>query len=327
MSFYVIGGQQKERRVDEWRQYKKGMVVEVDGDDGRGKTCLEYVSPPEVCPDEDASIMFKAASLEDDKLYLCTATEVLVYEAPAFKRVAYVSLPCFNDLHHVCPTPEGNLLVASTGLDLVVEVDLEGRLVREWSALDEDTWARFSRDIDYRKVPTTKPHLAHPNYVFRVGEEVWTTRMMHKDAVCLTRPGARVEIPGEGAHDGIMHGGFIFFTTIDGHVVVTNQKTLKTEEVIDLNAIKRGGDTDQPPPLGWARGLMVEADGRIWVGFTRLRPTKFRENLSWIAHGFTNVHLPTRLALYDVYNKSLIKEIDTEPFGVNAIFSIISRRD
>ena len=326
MSFYVIGGQQKERRVDEWRQYKQGLVVEVEAESGKAKTCLEYVSPPEVCPDDEASVLFKAATLEDGRLYLCTATEVMVYEVPAFKRVAYISLPCFNDLHHVRPTPEGNLLVASTGLDLVVEVTPEGRVLHEWSAVDEETWARFSRDTDYRKVPTTKPHLAHPNYVFRLGEDVWATRMQHKDAVCLTRPGARIDIGVQGPHDGIMRDGFIFFTTIDGHVVVVNQKTLKSEEVIDLNAIKRDGGQGQPSALGWARGLMIESEGRIWVGFTRLRPTKFRENLSWVAHGFTKVHLPTRIALYDVYNKSLIKEIDVEPFGVNAIFSIIEKQ-
>ncbi len=67
-----------------------------------------------------------------------------------------------------------------------MEVTPEGEILREWSVIGEDTWARFSRQIDYRKVPTTKPHRSHPNFAFLLEGDIWTTRCDQKDAICLT---------------------------------------------------------------------------------------------------------------------------------------------
>ena len=36
--------------------------------------------------------------------------------------------------------------------------------------------------------PSTKPHLAHPNHVFHIGDEPWATRFQQKDAVSLLDP-------------------------------------------------------------------------------------------------------------------------------------------
>jgi hypothetical protein len=62
------------------------------------------------------------------------------------------------------------------------------------------------------------------------------------------------------------------------------------------------------------------------VGFTRLRYTRLRQNLSWVRHGFrTTEHhrgLPTRVALYDLERPAKLREIDLEDAGVNAVFSI-----
>jgi hypothetical protein len=86
------------------------------------------------------AILFKSVFLSDDKLFTCTSTEVLVYQLPGFQLLHYISLPCFNDLHHVYPTREGTLLVAVTGLDMVVEVGTAGEVIREWNVLGEDPW-------------------------------------------------------------------------------------------------------------------------------------------------------------------------------------------
>ena len=59
------------------------------------------------------------------------------------------------------------------------------------------------------------------------------------------------------------------------------------------------------------------------MGFSKLRRTKLRQNLSWIRHGFQEVpRLPTRIALYDLEHPARLKEIDLEPAGLNAVFSI-----
>src|SRR5262249_12030981 len=150
---------------------------------------LEYISPPEVCPPDFPAVLFKSSTIAGNKFYTCTSTEVLVYELPGFRLLHYISLPCFNDLHHASPTSGGIILVAVTGLALVVEVSTSGELVREWSVLGQDTWSKFSRATDYRLVPTTKPHSSHPNHVFELNGEVWVTRFQQRDAICLTKPG------------------------------------------------------------------------------------------------------------------------------------------
>jgi hypothetical protein len=318
-AFYVTGGQQRTFvETDEWRQYGKGVIVRVDLTRGAAQPCVEYESPPEVRPEQEASITFKAGTLCGDKLYVCTSTEVLVYDVPSFALAGYVSLPCFNDLHHVRPTPHGTLLVANTGLDMVVEVSEAGDKVREWNVLGGDPWTRFSSEVDYRKVPTTKPHHSHPNHVFMLDDEVWVTRFEQRDAVCLNGDLTRMPVDVQRPHDGTPHHGYVYFTTVDGHIVVVNQKTRKLEEVVDLNP-----QNGQEPLLGWCRGLKVVDPTKVWVGFSRFRPTKFVENVSWIKNGFRRRRKPTHIALYDLVRKERIQEIDVESAGLHTVFSIV----
>ena len=83
MKLYVSGGSQRDftKRTPDW---KLALLLELDADTGRVESALEYVSPPEVCP-ETPSITFKAATLTGGRLYICTQTEVLVYRVPGFE--------------------------------------------------------------------------------------------------------------------------------------------------------------------------------------------------------------------------------------------------
>jgi hypothetical protein len=323
-SLYVIGGQQRSSRPlfaddRQWYEYQKGLILQADLDSGAAAQVLEYISPAEARGAEDP-ILFKCATFHDDRLYACTQTEVLIYALPSFERVGYISLPCFNDVHHVRPTPAGNLLVVNTGLEMILEITPSGEIVREWNVLGEDPWERFSRQIDYRKGVSTKPRRAHPNYVFYIGEEIWITRFEQRDAICLADPSRRIEIGGRRVHDGVLHNGLLYFTQVEGNVVVAHPHTLKVEEVIDLNAIA-GTDT----LLGWCRGLMFDGS-RAWVGFTRIRPTKFREAVSWVRQGFQRV-MPSHIACYELERRRCVAEIDVELPGLNAVFSIVPGRD
>jgi hypothetical protein len=322
-SFYVTGGRLRRtvfRKLEEWESCDQAVLVELDPAKNQSRPCVQYVSPADVCPDQLPAVLFKSATLLGNTLYTCTSTEVLVYELPSFRLKHYISLPCFNDLHHVCPTVRGTILVAVTGLDMVAEVTTAGDLVREWSVLGEDTWTRFSRDTDYRKVPTTKPHRSHPNHVFELGEEVWVTRSMQRDAICLTTPGPRIDIAVQTPHDGYVFGERIYFTTVDGHIVIANRRTLQVEEIIDLNQMG-GGQPGQT--LGWCRGVLPLDERWLWVGFTRVRPTKFVENVAWIRHGNSHRHRPSHVALYDLERKTCEHEIELEPHGIGIIFSLL----
>ena len=302
---------------DEWNSYDRALILRMNDAGTDIRTVVEYVSPPDVCAEKDPAINFKSGCIRENLLYVSTNTEVLIYEVPAFRLAGYLSLPWFNDVHYVCPSRGGHLLVVSTGLDMVAEVTIEGRTVREWPVLDEETWARFSRQTDHRKIPTTKPHRSHPNSVVETGDDIWVSRAQQKDVSCLTQPGKRVGFCGMG-HDGVKYNGRLYFTTLNGYIHILDENNMALEETIDLNPIC-GRELD----LGWMRGILPLDGGLCWVGFTRLRPTKFQENLTWLRHGSKHYHLPTRVALYDLTRRLLVREVDLEPYSIHAVFSIL----
>jgi len=322
---YLVGGQQKKgaSHMKEWHRQKQGVVLHLNPDSGATIVRLEYTSPLEARAGAEASVPFKSSTIHDGKIYICTPTEVLIYTFPQFERIGYVSLPCFNDVHHVRPTPAGNLLVVSTGLDMVVEITLQGEVLREWNTLGQEPWERFSKDTDYRKIFTTKPHQSHPNHVFYVGDDIWATRFVQQDAICLTQPERRINIGLERAHDGHVHGDKVYFTTVDGHVVIADLNTLEVEETYNLGEFSAG---DPSQVLGWCRGLQVLGEDKILVGYTRLRPTRFKENVRWAKYrmGMTKSAgaMPTRVALYDLKQRKLCWQKTVEDDGLNAIFSV-----
>jgi hypothetical protein len=348
---WVVGGEQRVSFAGspEWHRYETALVLRVAG--GRVERVLEYRSPREHCPDLNPSHTFKAATLTGDTAYLCTQTEVLLCDFPSFRIRRVISHPCFNDLHHVTPAPDGTLYVAVTGLDAVARLSAQGEILEIAGTLGQDPWERFSRAVDYRKVPTTKPHRSHPNHLFFLGGRPWVTRFEQRDAVPLQTADAadgadasdaaeaagaddageagdepfRIGTAGSGAgvHDGHVVDGHLYFTTVDGHVVRfrLDDRRGRRGECFALHPLTRpdGG------PIGWCRGLLPVA-GSAWVGFSRIRYTTLRQNLSWLRHGFKegayHGQRPTRIALYDLERPRLREEIDLEQAGMGAVFSI-----
>jgi hypothetical protein len=238
----------------------------------------------------------------------------MIFRLPSFEPVCYLTLEVFNDLHHARPSPRGNILVANAGLEMVMEISRQGLILETWNVLGEDPWAAIDRSKDYRLI-STKPHRAHPNYIFCIGDEIWATRFHQGDALCLNDPRKVIPLSRERIHDGIVHDGLVYFTTVTGRILIANPRTLKLEATIDLNAMH-----EPDTLLGWCRGLAFQ-DGKIWVGFSRIRPTKFRENVSWVMRGFKQA-MPTHIACYDLARSRCLLEIDVEPMDLGAIYSI-----
>jgi len=319
---YVVGGQQRTLRgltadMDSWYEYQKGLILELDTASSAAHTVVEYVSPADAAPAEEPAILFKSGTLVGDELFICTQTEVMIYSVPTFERTAYVSLPMFNDVHHVRPTPTGTLLVANTGLDTVVEMTRSGEVVKVINVLGQDQWGdgRFSPDVDYRRVKSTKPHLAHPNHVFYIGDEPWAARFQQKDAISLVDPTRRIDIGLERIHDGLVNDGRVYFTTVDGKVAIADTTTLEIIRVIDL--------TESHPPdmlLGWARGILVDGD-KMWVGFSRIRPTRFRENVGWVLRGLKR-DFGTHVGCYDIATGRSLGQFALENYGLSAVFGL-----
>lgn len=324
MKYLVLGGENRTHSLGkpEWTLFERAIAMLVDVETGKCDRFIEYESPPDVTgPEDTRAVLFKAGALNENRLYLCTQTEVLVYAFPGGERLRYLSLPCFNDLHHVRPASNGNLYVVSTGLDMVFEVDPSDRVVNEWTTVEGSGWSRFDRKEDYRRWPTTKPHFSHPNYVFELGDNLWVTRFEQRDALCLGDETKTMPIGVQRPHDGEVFGDRVYFTTVDGHVVIVDATTHQRIDVINLNEIE-GVDYS----LGWCRGLHVVDADRVIVGFSRIRLTKFRENIRWVRHKIgkrkTSGLRPSRIALYDLARRTMEWECILEDAGLNAIFSI-----
>jgi len=323
--FYITGGQQRKGawNEDEWFSYAEARILLLDAADASVKPVATYISPEANRPaDPRSNIVFKAGTIDAGKLHVCTQTEILSYDLKDFSLAGVVSHPWFNDLHHVTVNARGNFLVACTGLDLVVEMNPDGEILRELPVLDEDIWQRFDRNTDYRRVLTTKPHHSHPNYVFEHDGQIWATRLVQRDAVCLTDSSRSIQPMVEKVHDGNIDQDAIWFTTVDGHVVTADLAGGRTTAVHDLSAMSASDRT-----LGWCRGLHLLGEDRVLVGFSRLRPSKFKENVNWVKHRMglqdTAGRMPTRIACYDLAAGSLLWEVDLEPHGLNAVFSIL----
>ena len=321
-SLYVLGARQRKlllKKEQEWNLYEAALLLQIDTECGAVRTCVEYKSPPEARSGPNSSIVFKSGTLIGNMLYACTSTEVLIFRLPRFERVGYISLPCFNDLHHIMRASDGCLWTANTGLDTVVKFTVQGELLAQWNVLFEDPWSRFSKTIDYRKVPSTKPHKSHPNFVFELNREIWVTRFHQRDAICLNDSEKRIDIKVQRPHDGILFDGRLYFTTVNGKVVIANPQSFQVEEIVDLQLID-----GQKELQGWCRGLLPLGTGRIWVGFSRLRKTEFKENVLWVRNVMRQGmrEKPTHISLYDIAGKRCLQEFDLEAHGMNIVFSI-----
>lgn len=322
--YYIIGGiQRTDKLTREYHRYKKGIIFEYDPITQNTSLVFEHVTAPEHCAwDDDPSILFKSSHLEGNRLYLCTQTEVLIVSVPEFEILHHISHPYMNDVHHVRPSKNGTLIVTSTGLDAVFEYSFDGELLTEWNVLERSIWERFSRDVDYRKVVTTKPHDSHPNFSFYLDDELWVTRLVQQDAICLNSPGKRIDIAVERPHDGVVHNGKIYFTTVDGHVVVFEQASRELYRNYDLNQY-----SGKYCALGWCRGINIVDEDRAIIAFSRLRKTKWEQNVQWVKYSLSltkdKPEEPTRIAQYHLTDGKLEWEIDLEPWGVGEIFSVI----
>jgi hypothetical protein len=319
---YVLGGRQRNllvREQQEWTLYESALILELDTASGEVRTCVEHKSASDARREDYSAYLFKSGALVGDRLYACTNTEILVFRVPSFEKLNYVSLPCFNDLHHVMPCRDGTLLVVNTGLDMVVRISPEGAVIEEWDVLGEPAWQRFSRDIDYRRIPSTKPHRSHPNFVFQLERDLWVTRLHQRDAICLTDAAKRIDIALESPHDGVVRGRDIYFTLVDGRLALANSATLSIDRVIDFKAMH-----DQNALLGWCRGVLPVDEERLWVGFSRVRKTRFQDNVLWVKRVFKEgmTEKPTHISLYDIGQERCLQEFNLEPHGVNTIYSI-----
>ncbi|MFQ3248892.1 MAG: hypothetical protein ACI9O6_000696 [Glaciecola sp.] len=319
----LCGGQQKYKHENEWSGYQNGKALILDLNDLSVENCINYRSPSEALPEsKEASVLFKAASSMKNNLetMLCTQTEILKLSNVERKILSSVSLSVFNDVHHVFQLSNNYLAVVSTGLDAVFVINEEGVIQESYSVLsDKSIWERFDKQIDYRKYLTTKPHAAHPNFGFEYNNEIWVSRFNQKD-IFNVNTGKSINIGVGNPHDGILKGDTSYLTTTNGNIVLINMITMSVERCFNIRELYETSKT-----IGWCRSIYVIDEKKFIVGFSRIRPTKFEQNLLWLKRKITDGYqgsLPTRIACFDFDKKNIEWELDLEKYDMNAIFSI-----
>ena len=328
MKIIISGGRQSKSSLSyfnkEWSRGVSGVIFEYDTDSKKIEEMFTYETPKKYRAEKDYSISFKSGSIDNNKLYITTLTEILIISLPNYKLIDRISLNLFNDLHHV--VHENNFLyIVVTGLDLVLQYDLiKKRVSNYYNCFREaDTWDRFDKNKDYRKLNTTKPHFSHPNHVTLHNNKVYITRYKQEDVLVYEKKGkyiGSIKLGNGIPHDGSIFNNEFIYTTVTGKIIKVDISKEKINKIIDLNKFAK-----EDCSLGWCRGYN-SAKNLNYVGFSRIRPTKFIENIKWLGSKMTDKYklkMPTRVEIYDNKYSKIIDTIELERVGLNWVFSIL----
>jgi hypothetical protein len=177
-----------------------------------------------------------------------------------------LSNPVLNDIHYVAPTRRG-YLVASTGMDMVVELDRNGRSLYEWwagdhgfTAVEDGSHRHPERGVEQRdRYYHTRHHTTHLNAArYRDADERYLL-------VLLWRQGRLVEIDtwGDGRPrtvlDGLSRPHSIVPVPEGGWLVANSQG----EELVILNGALEV-EKRIPSVDGWIQDAMPLPDG-TWL--------------------------------------------------------------
>lgn len=247
-------------------------------------------------------MQFTGFSMGDTEIHVCSHVEIVVFdEWPPLQPARRITLPSFNDLHHCLPW-DGGLAIANTGLETVDLISPDGELRERWDVLEPEhrSLGPIDPSFDYRTLPDTKPHFAHPNHLFQIGDALWVTQLRTSSARCVVDGSKRIEIEAGMPHDGRDIGGRLAFTTTNGHAVFADPASGETLAAHDLKELM-----EAPELAGWCRGICEDPsdEGSVYVAFTRPRQTRWHEFSFRVRHGYDRP--PTRICHFDLKRQRL----------------------
>lgn len=274
------------------------LLAIVDPTSGEILHRCEYQTPREIRAPEQ-KMQFTGFNRAGNSLYVCSHTEVVVFdEWPPRRPAGRISIPGFNDLHHCLPWG-GGLAIANTGLETVDLVSFDGELLERWDVLSaaDRALAPIEPGRDYRTLNDTKPHYAHPNHLFSIDGELWVTQLRTRRASPVEGGAGEAPIPIASGmpHDGSPIAGRLAFTTVNGGVVLVDPERREVVAEHDLKALD-----GSPEHAGWCRGMCGDPERAqgVFVAFTRPRKTRWTEFRFRVRHGYG--HPPSRICRYDL---------------------------
>lgn len=325
MENYILisGGCERKNgyELGEGKYYESARLLKLDTLSGRLETVLQKSDGGRHYPPEHPNLQFTSCCVNNGILWLPTDTEVYKYNYPSLELVSVISYPFFHNIHAV-NVFDNRVYVSSTGLDLVAVLDLDGNVRELFNTEGKELWHRFSETEDYRIIHSTRPHDCHPNFVYEWKGKPWVTRCRQQDAVCLGDVGNMIPITNPekriSVHDGILHNGTIIFTTVDGYLVLTDPD--KNTILEEINVL----ESSNSDKLGWARGLCIDQDNIAYLGFSRLRRTRMKEKLAWLAKGqITKMNgMPACVIAYDLDKRKIINKYDIPMGMIDAIYGV-----
>jgi len=308
----LFGGLKSPNDSEEYWSYFRPTILEIDAASGRvlRRHADDKIDLDLIC--RAYSHSYRGGRLTGDTLLTCAMSECVEFSLSRFEVVRRWSHPLFNDLHDVAVL-NGHTYVVSTGLDAVLRFT-EGEDEPKIFPVVEGAAPDLAKDF---RTISTKPHASHPNHVFSLGSDVWVTRFQQQDAVCLTRENTvGFEISADRPHDGILHAGHLYFTSVNGAVSVFEPAPPKLLAVHDMN------DFYPDTQLGWCRGVEI-VGSNLYVGFSSMRQTKWVEHLRFLKRGLKS-NLPSRIVKFDLSTQEPVGQIEFEPTEISLILDIIA---
>ena len=282
---------------------------------------ITYTSPPEHLGD-GLSMQFKGATVYNNKYFVVTNTELLIYDLENWILEDVISHPTFNDLHGVMPN-EHKIYICNTGLEMVQVMDYHGKIIEEINIASTPTYERFSRQEDYRKIATTKPHEVHINHIFTIGDDIWFTRGNKRDAVNIYKQSEKISFrdlfsPQETilCHDGIIRGEYLYFTTVNAHIISIDPETRQVVNDLDINQINVSGKN-----IGWARGLELTGNS-LFLGVSKMRHSNFKEYTRWLIQK-RKMTMSSSILEIDYQKEKIVDLYEMENYQGHAIYTIL----
>lgn len=160
----------------------------------------------------------------------------------------------YNDLHTITKSSDGNVLIVSTGVDAILEVDLETphKMVWDWLATEHGyditpsgKTRAIDRKFDYRKemIPTPE-HTTHINTAINdIGNRVLATLFHQGQLIEIDRASKQIRILISGLKSPhnirCRHNGFMLSDTRANRVLLLNREfRIETEIKADFNWVQ-----------------------------------------------------------------------------------------
>ena len=222
-----------------------------------------------------------------------------------------------NDLHGIY-VDEAQIITILTGKDTVVISDHDGNVVEHFSVANDLSiyTDRRLEDFDWRflsKQFRGATGLWHFNYVQKFGDEIWLTARNIGAFVVVNVKTKKAHIRSINhktvslVHDGLLHRGEHFFTSIDGKIIIAAEAasaTFEAREVVEsiadfsrdmVSEVLRLDETEFGYEPNWCRGIecvddqmFITVDGRYdtdlsfgLLGLTRTGERVFERRLRW----------------------------------------------